>query len=75
MLAPHTEVAGGGSSFTTYTLLLALSWIFYSEDSEIRFYRNKSFNHIKIWKSYKWFIVSHFCENREGGRKRPHAII
>lgn len=75
MLATHTELCVGGSSFTVYTFLLALSWIFYSEDSEISFYRNKSFSHIKIWKGYKWFIFSHYCENRKKGGKTPHTII
>lgn len=72
MLATHIEVCVGGSSFTVYTFLLALSWIFYSEDSEISFYRNKSFSHIKIWKGYKCFIFSHYCENRKGGKNTPH---
>lgn len=71
MLATPTEV-GGGYSFTVYTFLLALSWIFYSEDSEISFYINKSFSHIKIWKGYKCFIFSHYCENRKRGKNTPH---
>lgn len=68
-LATHTEVGG---SCTVYTFLLAFSWIFYSEDSEGSFYRNKSFSYIKIWKGYKWFLFNHYCENKKRGRNSPH---
>lgn len=46
--------------------------MFYSEDSEGSFYRNKSFSYIKIWKGYKWFLFSHYCENKKRGRNTPH---
>lgn len=71
MLARHTEV---GAPFHSVYILIGFVLNITSEDSEISFYRNKSFIYIKIWKGYKCFIISHSCENRKRG-KIPHTII